>query len=396
MPRKQAGNGKRRVGTSSKSKSAPVLQSSLPPSEPQPKTRARYTYEQKTTLADALREVPTGERSHVSVFEKIWNAEESLQDHPVRSLYDQYHRNRASYDEMCARPPLKKPNSQTTIFHGVPTLPPGLVFKLSARDTRFVVGLGLQRLADTHGVDLDDAVDVWQRAGHNFSKAEAVLLERSQSERSSKRSRSDSSSEDEDDDDDEPPRRKAKITDAAHAEDDEDEDDSMGEDAGAVGGAVDEDDESDEEELEEEKEVANGMDVDVEGGPNESEEDDDSEDPVGGQVQSALAEDSREDEKAEDEDDDDDETGEGAVEANSAGNEEEDTEEEDSDEEKAPAPVPQPTTRKRSSTTATTVAASSNSEPEDDEEEEKEEEAYIPTQASLFGTQMGPSRRRWG
>nr|GAT47157.1 predicted protein [Mycena chlorophos] len=304
--------------------------------ESQAKTRSRYTYEQKTTLADGLREVPSAKRSHVSVFdsEKIWNM--SRCSDLTTFTYCVHYLGRIS---------TRSPSSLA--------LRPVSSESESRKPQRAVCPAASQKAKPKYNI---------RRRPYSPAR-----LQRSQFQAgtSSKRPRSLSRSDDEDSHNDaEPPRRKA---DAAHAEED-DEDDPMGEEAGAVGGAVHDDDKLDEEE--EEKEAENGMDVDVKEGLNESSEaDDDGEDPVGGQAQGAEPEDFVEGRRG-----------------FCAGNEEEDVEEDDSDEEQPlqrTLKFPRPTTVK-SSSTATFIAAPS----EDEEDEEAKEQTYISTQASLFRTHL--------
>ncbi|KAF7293322.1 F-box domain-containing protein [Mycena chlorophos] len=107
-----------------------------------------------------------------------------LQGHSHKSLYLHYKRNSKAYDGWCKEAAAKEAakgirvNPRESIYNYAPTSPPTESCIINAADAPFLIALGLQRLADTHGVDLAEATRVWSFSNRDFRTADCVFIGR--------------------------------------------------------------------------------------------------------------------------------------------------------------------------------------------------------------------------
>nr|GAT53737.1 predicted protein [Mycena chlorophos] len=149
-----------------------------------PRVRVEYTQAEQDLLVKHLTPIAPADRHSTVLFERIRKAVPELRGHSYKSLYQHYKRNATTYDGWCAEAAAKEAakgtrvNPRESIYNYAPTSPPAEYCIINGDDAPFLIALGLQRLADTHGVDLAEATRVWSFSNRDFRTADCVFIGR--------------------------------------------------------------------------------------------------------------------------------------------------------------------------------------------------------------------------
>ncbi|KAF7326330.1 hypothetical protein MKEN_00486400 [Mycena kentingensis (nom. inval.)] len=156
------------------------------PSKPRPRKRTEFDIAHCDLLVEFLADIDVGERRSIHVHRAFLQQHPECATHTAAVWLAQYTRNEAMYDAKCELHRVKQripgqdedtdDNSPKSIFRPKPACTRTLTSadEVSMEDRQLLLLVALNRLANTHGVSVDVALEVLERNG-NLRAADAAL-----------------------------------------------------------------------------------------------------------------------------------------------------------------------------------------------------------------------------
>ncbi|KAF7326319.1 hypothetical protein MKEN_00485300 [Mycena kentingensis (nom. inval.)] len=156
------------------------------PSKSRPRKRTEFDIAHCDLLVEFLADVDVGERRSIHHHRRFLQQHPECATHTAAVWLAQYTRNEAMYDAKCELHRVKQripeqdedtdDDTPKSIFHPKPACTRTLTSadEVSIEDRQLLLLVALNRLANTHGVSVDEALEVLERCG-NLRAADAAL-----------------------------------------------------------------------------------------------------------------------------------------------------------------------------------------------------------------------------